>query len=230
MSTIMLLLHVHIWNQESNHLLSHVMNWAKMPEEGHVWVQLMYRLVKLVYIDYKQSPVFRKRPFIQCPQLFCYYMFIFFGRGHHLLSLVMNGVIGTEEGHVWVPAMCQMAKRVSANCSLCLVFRRRPLMQFSQLFCSCIFIFETEAITCHLWQIEQTWLRKDLYGYQHCVNWYSWFILIINSEKVHWYNANQYFDMACSYLWQRPSFVTGDEWSQKWLKNDMYRYGQCVNW
>jgi hypothetical protein len=25
-------------------------------------------------------------------------------RGHHFLSLVMNGVRGTEEGHVWVPA------------------------------------------------------------------------------------------------------------------------------
>jgi hypothetical protein len=29
-------------------------------------------------------------------------------RGNHFLSLVMNGVKVTEEGHLWLPAVCQM--------------------------------------------------------------------------------------------------------------------------
>jgi hypothetical protein len=42
-------------------------------------------------------------------------------------------------------------------------------MQCPQLFCCCIFIFDTSDIICHWWWMESKWLKKDRYGYQQCV-------------------------------------------------------------
>jgi hypothetical protein len=87
--------------------------------------------------------------------------------------------------------------------------------------CCCMSIFDSEAIIYHLWLMESKWLRKDRYGHQQCVKWYSWSILIIiyvlYSEKGLWWNDQNCVAVACSYLWWRPSFVTcaHDKWSQK---------------
>jgi hypothetical protein len=62
-------------------------------------------------------------------------------RRHHL-SLVMNGVKVTKEGQVWVPAVCQMVYLVFVDHTQCLVFRKRPLLQYPQSFCCCMFLFD----------------------------------------------------------------------------------------
>jgi hypothetical protein len=62
------------------------------------------------------------------------------------------------------------------------------------------------------------WLKKDRYRYQQHVKWYSWSIFIIihalYAEIVgHYCNAHNYVADTCSYLSQRPSFVSFDECS-----------------
>jgi hypothetical protein len=68
------------------------------------------------------------------------------------------------------------------------------------------------------WWIESEWLKKQLYGYQQCVKWCSWFVLIIihalNSQFGSCCNAHHCFVTSCSYLTQRPTFATGEESSQ----------------
>jgi hypothetical protein len=99
-------------------------------------------------------------------------------KGYHL-SLVMNGVKGTEEGHAWVPSMCQMVKLVYIDHTQCLVFRRRLEMQCPQWFSWWMFIFDTQAIICHKLWMESKWPKKDMHGYLQCVKRYSWSRLII---------------------------------------------------
>jgi hypothetical protein len=148
MSTIILLfLHDSICG--SGHHLSMVMNAVKVTEEGQVWVPAMCQLINLVYyIDHSLCPVFRKRPLLYCPELFCCCTFIFCGSAQHL-SLVMDGVKVTSEGQVWVLAVRQMVYWVYIDHTQWFVFRKRPLMQCPQLFCCCIFIFDTSDIICH---------------------------------------------------------------------------------
>jgi hypothetical protein len=58
-----------------------------------------------------------------------------------------------------------------------------------------------------------------------------WLIIryVMYSERDCCCNAQNYFAVACSYLMERPSFVTGNEWSQS-DKKDRYGYQQCVKW
>jgi hypothetical protein len=62
------------------------------------------------------------------------------------------------------------------------------------------------------------WLKKGRYGYQQNVRWYSWSIFImihaLSSEIGHYCNAHDYVADTCSYLSQRPSFVSFDECSR----------------
>jgi hypothetical protein len=76
--------------------------------------------------------------------------------GRHV-SLVMNGVKVTEEGQVWVQAVCQMVLWVYTD--------HTPVMP-------CVF------------------------------------------RKRSWMQCSQLFAVACSYLTQRPSFFTCNEWNQ----------------
>jgi hypothetical protein len=164
------------------------------------------------------------------------------------------------------------------------------LIHCPQIFCSCMFIFDFEAVIHHWYWTESEGLKKDMYGYQQCVKWYPWDNLIISSciqkEYMHcpflfwllhvnncggchhlslvrngvkgteegqqvwvpavfqmvyliyidhtlyflypkkglWCNAHNYFAVTYSNLWQRPSFVTGDEWSQ----SDLRRTGMGI--
>jgi hypothetical protein len=69
--------------------------------------------------------------------------------GHYLSALVMNGVKGTEEGHVWVPIVCQIVKLIYVDDNLCPVLRKRLLLQCPEPCWDCMFIFVAEAIICH---------------------------------------------------------------------------------
>jgi hypothetical protein len=76
------------------------------------------------------------------------------------------------------------------------------------------------------------WRTICTYGYQQCVYWYSWSILIIcyvlYSERDCCCNAQNYFAVACSYLMERLSFVSGNEWSQKdWRRTGMGTSSVC---
>jgi hypothetical protein len=100
-------------------------------------------------------------------------------KGYHL-SLVMNGVKVTEDGQVWVPAVCQVVYQVYVGHNPCPEFTNWQLMQCPPLCCCCLFLFNPEANICHWWWTESEWLKKHMYWYQQCVKWCtSWFVLII---------------------------------------------------
>jgi hypothetical protein len=107
MSTIILLLHVHIWHL--SHHLSLAMIGVKVTEEGQVWVPAaVCQVIKLVYIDHSPCLLFRKRPWMQCPQLFYSCMHIFDTEATICHWLVMNQVNVTLEGQLWIPTVCQI--------------------------------------------------------------------------------------------------------------------------
>jgi hypothetical protein len=64
-----------------------------------------------LYWSYTMSSILRKRQLIQCPQFFAVAHSYLWWRpsfvANHLL-LVINAVKVTEEGQVWVPAVCQV--------------------------------------------------------------------------------------------------------------------------
>jgi hypothetical protein len=84
------------------------MNIVKGPEQGQVWVAAVCQMIDLVYVDHSKCLVFRKRSLLQYQQIFCSCMFIIDTEAIICLSLAVNRVSGTEEGHVWVPPLCQM--------------------------------------------------------------------------------------------------------------------------
>jgi hypothetical protein len=51
-------------------------------------------------------------------------------RGCHL-SMVMNGVKGTQEAYLWVPVVCFMVENVYINDTAWDVFTKRQLLQCS---------------------------------------------------------------------------------------------------
>jgi hypothetical protein len=83
--------------------------------------------------------------------------------------------------------------------------------------------------------MESKWLKKHMNGYQQCVQWYNWCMLItlyvLDSERGHCYNAQNYYAVPGSYLTLTPSFISGDEWSQSdWRSKHVYGYQQFVQW
>jgi hypothetical protein len=59
------------------HHLSLVRNWMKVTEEAHVRVPVVCQMVWLVGIDHNPCPEFKKRWLLQCPPLFCSWLFLF---------------------------------------------------------------------------------------------------------------------------------------------------------
>jgi hypothetical protein len=53
------------------------MEESKVLKKDRYGYQQMCQMVKLVYINHTQCPIFRKRPLVQCPQLFCCSVFMF---------------------------------------------------------------------------------------------------------------------------------------------------------
>jgi hypothetical protein len=131
----------------------------------------------------------------------------------------MYGVKMSEEAHVWLPAVCWMVKQVYIDHNPCAVFKKKLTLWCPPLFSCCLFLVDTaEAIICHWWYIESKWVKKPMYGYQQCVKWSSWSILLIirvlNSQRGGCCNAHHCFAVAHSYLPQRPWFVTSEELNQ----------------
>jgi hypothetical protein len=154
---------------QRGHQLPLVRSQVKVTEEAHVWVPALCQVVQLVFID--QNPCLveiTKRWLLQYSPLFCYCPF--WTRGHHL-SLERNKIKVTKEAHVFLPAVCWMVQLVSIDYNPCPVFTKRWLLQCLPLFCSCLFLFDTEAIISHLWGIKSKWLKKHMYGYQQFVKW-----------------------------------------------------------
>jgi hypothetical protein len=92
------------------------------------------------------------------------------------------------------------------------------LLQCPPLFCCSSFLFDPQAIICHWWWMESKWLKKHIYECQLIFKWCSWSILImihvLNLVICDCCNALNCFAVPCSHLTQRPSFATGDLWSQ----------------
>jgi hypothetical protein len=90
------------------------------------------------------------------------------------------------------------------------------LLQCPPLFCCCLFVFDPEAIICHLWGIESKWPKKHMYEcqliFKQCSS--SMILIIIhvmNSQICGCCNVHHCFAVSCSYLTHRPSFATGEE-------------------
>jgi hypothetical protein len=88
------------------------------------------------------------------------------------------------------------------------------------IFCYCIFILVTMDIIFHWWQIESKGLKKHMYGYQQCYkNGKAGFMsMILHGMYLQigsCCNAHNHFAVACSYLSQRPSFVTSYKQSKR---------------
>jgi hypothetical protein len=142
--------------------------------------------------------------------------------GQHL-PFVMNGGKWLEKHHMYGYKHFTHLLLVYMDHNTCLEFTNMWLLQCPPLFCCSLFLFGPKAITCHWWGIKSKWPKKHMHGYKQCVCWCSGSILIIililNSQICACCNAHYCFVVACSYFIHRPSFATGEEWSQSDWRN-----------
>jgi hypothetical protein len=75
MPTTFFLLLVSIWPQ--GHHLPLVRNQVKVTEEAHVWGPTYFAMMKLIYMDHNLCPEFTIWWLLQCPPLFCCFLFLF---------------------------------------------------------------------------------------------------------------------------------------------------------
>jgi hypothetical protein len=150
-------------------------------------------------------PVFRKRLLLQCPQFY-------FSVACSYLTQRPSNVTGDEWSQRDWGTICMGTSSVS-NGIAGLYWSYMCCIQ--TIFCHCLFIFDTEA-SYHMSPVinQVKWLKKHIYGYQQFV---KWVLLVYNDHtlcpvfrKGHCCNAQNYFAIACSYLSQWPSFVTGN--------------------
>jgi hypothetical protein len=100
MLTIILLLHVHIW--QGGHHLSLVINEVKVTEAVYVWVPAVYQMVEPVYVVNFLSGL-QKDADASMPSFILLLLVCICCRGHNL-TLVINWVKVTEETYyVWYP-------------------------------------------------------------------------------------------------------------------------------
>jgi hypothetical protein len=140
-------------------------------------------------------------------------------RGHHL-PLMRNQVKVTKEAHVCIQAVCPMVLLVYIDHNPCLEFTNMWLLQCPPLFCCCLFLFDQRRPSFATGEelSHSDWWRSTCMSNQLIFKSCSWSTLIIihvlNSQTCGCCNVHHCFAVLCSYLNHRPSFATGDIWSQ----------------